>query len=431
MRIKDIYLKNIGPFEEAELQFINGDIAKPPITIITGENGTGKTIVLDAIRSMLFGEYGQIERNIIREEDFSINLTINEDYNKINSPELSVLKSVKYEPIPFKIQTNLEKFNFQFIEYKFLKETKTYDGKIPTLFLASPGEAPKQPNWITNYWTSKNTSDNFNIKKLITPDINNYLFNSLSGVQRNVEVIELITFFDYLKDAASSYEKETGIFFYDTIKNIIKLSLDKGEFGYVKRTDLQPVIIQNDREITIDKLSSGNLYLIQRMISLLGQMYAVHQIHNTPFDKICETPGLLLIDEAENHLHPKWQKTFLNSILDIFPNLQIIATTHSPFIVSSVKNANVYVCKSMKDHSIVENKTAEYSNKPIEEILLSPVFNTSSFNTEISELIAERKQAIEKGNTKVAENIKKKLKEINPEYFSYFDVEDILKEISK
>ncbi len=72
MRIKKLYLKNIGPFNEATLDFNpNTNIAsqiprpewktrisdEPKVTIITGENGTGKTIILDAIRGILLETY--------------------------------------------------------------------------------------------------------------------------------------------------------------------------------------------------------------------------------------------------------------------------------------------------------------------------------------------------------------------------------------
>jgi predicted ATP-binding protein involved in virulence len=52
VRIKNLSLKNIGPFLEAELDFMGANEAgkHAPVTIITGENGTGKTVVLDAIR---------------------------------------------------------------------------------------------------------------------------------------------------------------------------------------------------------------------------------------------------------------------------------------------------------------------------------------------------------------------------------------------
>jgi predicted ATP-binding protein involved in virulence len=426
MRIKKLYLKNIGPFDEASLDFNpNTDITfethneewvtrksgDPKVTIITGENGTGKTIILDAIRGILLGSYGQIERNITRkEEEFLIEgeFTIPrkgipffkfDPDTKVRSSKLSDKK---------KFDTNGDNIN-----RKFRLNNKSFDP------------------WVVNYWTSKLATDSFELKNLVAPKPENYLNTSLNGIQPNLEVTQLICFFDYLKSSENPKEKQRGEFLFELLKKIIKLSLLDGEFRYVERQTLTPIIYQTGQEISLDKLSSGNLYLIQRMVSLLGQMYSVHILNNTSIENICDAPGLLLIDEAENHLHPKWQKTFLNSVLEIFPNLQIIVTTHSPFIVSSVKNAKVFVCKSKGDHSVVEDETEAYSNMSVEEILLSPVFNTSGFSEQITQLIQDRKTAIENGNKQKADKIEKQLKQLNPEYFSYFDVEDILQEISK
>jgi len=163
----------------------------------------------------------------------------------------------------------------------------------------------------------------------------------------------------------------------------------------------------------------------------LGKMYAVHVLRETPLDELCQTPGLLLIDEAENQLHPKWQKRLMRTILDIFPNLQIIATTHSPFIIASVPNARLFVCQAKQDHCIVVDETAEYSNKPVDEILMSPLFEaTQPFSEEISRLITERKQAIETGDNQKRERIETQLKTLNPEYFAYFDIDKLLEEIA-
>lgn len=426
MRIKKLYLKNIGPFDEASLDFEpNLDIesfsskedwvtrksSDAKVTIITGENGTGKTIILDAIRGILLGPYGSIERNITRS-----------DQGFIVEGEFHIpRKGIPFLIFDSKIKIRSEK----------LVGEKIFETHNPVINKEFAGVRKPDGFWVINYWTSKLATDSFELKNLVAPKPEYYLKDALNGIQPNIEVTQLICFFDYLKSSDNNEEKKRGEFLFDLLKKIIKISLLDGEFKYVERQTLTPIISQTGQEISLDKLSSGNLYLIQRMISLLGQMYSVHILNNTSIENICNASGLLLIDEAENHLHPKWQKTFLNSVLDIFPNLQIIATTHSPFIVSSVKNAKVFVCRSKGDHSVVEDETEEYSNKSVEEILVSPVFNTSGFNEQITQLIAERKKAVEKNDKTTAEQIEKKLKSINPEYFSYFDVEEILKEISK
>lgn len=410
MKIKNLSLKNIGPFLDAHLDFITDENQKPPIIIITGENGTGKTIVLDAIRGLLLGDFGKIQRNIVRDKaDFFIKSLLN--FNSVD--EIIETSKTSDNGISFILSrgkgNQIHSLSYSFSTYKKVENNK----------------------WIANYWTSKSDNSQYNLPSLKFIEPINYLSGVLDGIQPNVEVIQLITYFDYLKSSDSPKEKKEGEYLFNTLKKIIKLSLIEGEFKYVERKTLMPVVSQNGFDVSLDKLSSGNLYLIQRLISLLGQMYSVYTLNNLKLEEMLLTPGLLLIDEAENHLHPKWQKTFLNSILNIFPNLQIIITTHSPFIVSSVENSKVFVCKSEKDHSIIVDETDVYSNKPIEEILQSEVFNTNPFNAEISDLMNKRKIAIESKDFATKEEVEEKLKAINPEYFSYFDIDKLIKSISK
>ncbi|MBL0016659.1 MAG: AAA family ATPase [Bacteroidetes bacterium] len=50
-----------------------------------------------------------------------------------------------------------------------------------------------------------------------------------------------------------------------------------------------------------------------------------------------ESPGIILIDELDLHLHPNWQKRIVGDLKRTFPNIQFICTTHSPFIVQSLE----------------------------------------------------------------------------------------------
>nr|WP_293835855.1 AAA family ATPase [uncultured Arsenicibacter sp.] len=403
MRLLNLDIKNIGPFKEGHIDFIddiNRDEAAP-VTIITGENGAGKTIVLDAIRALFYGPLLKVERDIIADQEFHIS------------------------------------FNLLFSGFKdehfFVKSGNISEGGgietnhlgINKLFRSDQKSVYKK-DFVISYWTSKLSTDTFKIQSLITPDPENYLNDTLSGIQKNVEVTELICYFDYLRSSDEPTEKKLGEFLYDTLKRIIKLSINNGELKHVARKTLEPIIVQNGREVTLDKLSSGNLFLIQRLVSMLGKMYSVAVLNNKPVEEILTTPGLLLIDEAENHLHPKWQKTFISSITSIFPNLQIILTTHSPFIVASVPNAKVYVCEPKEGYSDIVDVTDEYSNKPIDEILLTPVFNTQPFNEEISSLIRKRKEAAKAGNKAEKQAIENQLLAINPEYFSYLEIDRLL-----
>ncbi|WP_159397849.1 hypothetical protein [Sorangium cellulosum] len=113
----------------------------------------------------------------------------------------------------------------------------------------------------------------------------------------------------------------------------------------------------------------------------------------------------------------------------MFPNLQIIATTHSPFIVGSVPGARVFVCRYDRGRKtcVVDDATDLYANKPVEEILLSPAFDgTQPFGEDITRLLEERTAAFEAGDAARRNEIERQLKEKNPEYFSYMDIEERL-----
>ncbi|HAO08728.1 MAG TPA: hypothetical protein DCQ50_17510, partial [Chryseobacterium sp.] len=370
MKLLDLHLKNIGPFLNDKIEFATFENSKKQITIITGENGTGKTIILDAIRQILQGNFIDVryDRFIYDKSDFSVQL------NYLSNGVSNRLLSTKYNS---GLVINL---NNEFEGGRIFRSVSQSNNKI----------------WIINYWTSQHNNQPFNISSLNFLKPEEYLIDSLNGIQKNAETTKIITFFDYYKSSDQPDQKKEGEFIYETIKRIFKISLNQGELKYVDRTTLLPIIEINGNEISLEKLSSGNLYLIQRMLGLLSQMYSVYKLNDLTLEDMLKTPGVLLIDEAENHLHPKWQKTFLNSILEIFPNLQIIATTHSPFIVGSVDGAKIYVCKSQDNHSLISDETSEYSNKPIDEILVSEVFGgTSPFaNEKIVELLEDRKKAI-------------------------------------
>jgi predicted ATP-binding protein involved in virulence len=404
MRLLNLELKNIGPFIKGNINFISEEdnIQKPPVAIITGENGTGKTIIIDAIRGLLLAKY-KLERNIIRNDnDFLVSLK----YAIDNKTEF-LFSSKSATDNQFQLNSN----------------------RFKNRFLAN--EKPDATwNWVVDYWTSKLSTDSFEVKHLVAPKPENLYINSLDGIQTNIEVAQLICFFDYLKNSENHAERTLGVRLFEILKKIIKFSLIDGEFKYVARTTLEPIVLQTGQEISLEKLSSGNLYLIQRMVSLLGKMYSIHILNKSPLEELCQTQGLLLIDEAENHLHPKWQKTFIQSIQEIFPNLQLIVTTHSPFIVSSVEQAKIFVCHSKGEYAEITDETDIYSNKPVDEILLSPLFAvTHPFNQHITELLQKRKEAINAKDEGKKNKIEQELKEINPQYFNFLNIDNMLDEM--
>lgn len=403
MKIKNLKLKNVGPFREAELDFpqerdANG---KLPVTIITGENGTGKSVIIDAIR-LLLNYNSRIGRDIVPDHnDFRMEMTVEDNGDK-------ALLAVKNKDA-------------------IIEKNRTYY----SIFNNSVIEGFKFASWVIDYWNSNLGSDSFKINNLSSIDIKKAYYGALDGVSSNVELTNFICSVDYLRNSDDKQEAEVGNFVYSLIKEIFKECLVDGEFVSVRRQTLSPIVKVKDAEVTLDKLSSGNLLLIERLIGLIRRMYSVCMLNNRPVQEMTQIEGILLVDEIENHLHPQWQRRIVTILQDMFPNLQIIMTTHSPFVVSSVDNAKIYVCESKVEYAIVRDMTEDYSNLPVDEVLVSDVFGVSPFATKISDIQEQRKSAIESGNTKKAKELGEQLAKMNSNYFGFINLKESLNCLGK
>lgn len=107
-----------------------------------------------------------------------------------------------------------------------------------------------------------------------------------------------------------------------------------------------------NRRGTYGKVFSGDLSDgIQGTLSWLEFM-AVHICYRYRFEAGWESrPATLLIDEVENHLHPEWQRRVIPALRHYFPQLQIFATTHSPFFVAGLEAGQVH--RLYRDESLV------------------------------------------------------------------------------
>lgn len=109
-------------------------------------------------------------------------------------------------------------------------------------------------------------------------------------------------------------------------------------------------------------------------------------------------PAILLIDEIENHLHPTWQRRVITALRDHFPNLQIFATTHSPFVVAGLKNGQVHLLNRDENGVVTYSpNTEDIVGRTADEILRTMMGVADPTDDETARYAAELRQLRDEG----------------------------------
>jgi predicted ATP-binding protein involved in virulence len=93
--------------------------------------------------------------------------------------------------------------------------------------------------------------------------------------------------------------------------------------------------------LPVDFLSDG----IRNMIGLVSDIaHRAYRLNSHFKDMAAEkSPGIVLIDEVDIHLHPQWQQLVLNTLMESFHKIQFIVTTHSPQVLTTIRKENIHI----------------------------------------------------------------------------------------
>ena len=122
---------------------------------------------------------------------------------------------------------------------------------------------------------------------------------------------------------------------------------------------------------------------------------------------VLETPGAVMIDEIDLHLHPRWQARILEDLINIFPNVQFITTTHSPLVVASVPKSNVL----MLGESFAVTPSTETRGRDASDVL-STVLGASSRPENAAKLFGAFNSAIDEDDYVGAKGILGEIEEL-------------------
>lgn len=348
MKVKKLILKNFRGFEDHSFEFSN------QFTVIIGDNGTGKSAILDALAigvgSFFLGIDGVSNRHI-------------------NSDEVRV---VKYEQVD---STTLEQqfpvvvsceggLNDQAISWE--RSIRRKSGRTTWKDAASISSSAQA--------LQKNVQKGQNV---LLPLIVYYSTGRL-WLQKKEKPVEPAKPGSRMQGYADCLDPESNVkMLVRWFKTMTFASLQKGktlagleavkaavancmenwdDIHYDVLEDELLVTFQDGRVLPFRMLSDG----IRNMVAMVQDMAYRAVVLNPHLGKqAINTPGVVLIDEIDLHLHPKWQRHIVGDLRNAFPNIQFIATTHSPFIIQSMRPGEVI--------DLNENE-GQYYGKSIEDI---------------------------------------------------------------
>lgn len=138
----------------------------------------------------------------------------------------------------------------------------------------------------------------------------------------------------------------------------------------------QPVFRRNGVEVPFLALSDG----LKSYIGWLGDLFYQLNAVTPPWTEMRDMGGIVMVDEIDLLLHPRWQRAVIGTVSDMFPNMQFIFTTHSPLVTGTLHASNIVLAEecSEKGSSTLQRFTADVYGLNAEQVLVSSYFDLAS-----------------------------------------------------
>jgi predicted ATP-binding protein involved in virulence len=355
MKIKDLELKNFHGFDSRVITF------NEHFTVLVGDNGSGKTAILEglniALGAFLSGFKGIKSRYIRKEEIYKKHklrgkkVDIQEQYpvmvkayGRVNEEDIFWSREINDQG-----GTTTSRNSKSIMKHASNYQQSVRDFKDVILPIVSYYSTQR-------LWGQKNNR---------TAKLKH---NRLEGYENVLDPMsDLKNIFKWIEDMRYiELQEEEPIDILVAVNNAITECVeDCQSVRYdVKHKKLMIFKTNEEEPIPFDLLSDGYRSVIGLIADLATRMAMLN-----PFlgENVCKiTPGVVLIDELDLHLHPRWQRKIVGDLKKVFPKVQFITTTHSPFIIQSLNPGELRRLKKIDDDEEVAND--EFINRSIEEI---------------------------------------------------------------
>lgn len=393
MKIKNLHIEEYNGLENLDLNFESeGKVLD--LIVLAGINGSGKTRVLESIRYWF---------EMFRSKAVNVELFYEENEKEVlkslmNSEGLTEVEKEAQKDIEFTdCLRNIKFYNYDYRHNK--TENRNYNSKIisrsfeklkifPKIIYVPTEinfeEIKKAQTNLKKEYSFINIVDSYEIK-----DIPSYIATRISKVANEEENLTMG------QVRKKVFAEINGIF------EILELDVKLSEIS--KDENSMPIFTDSSgKKFGINELSLGEKQLFLRTLAI----------------KMLEPENsIIMIDEPELSLHPKWQQKIVDVYKKIGKNNQIILATHSPHILGSVEKENIILLIKNRDGNIETRLGKELSNsygQTMERILEDIIGLETDRNPSVYELLSQVKEMVKNDNYESSEFKRKysKIKDI-------------------
>jgi predicted ATP-binding protein involved in virulence len=171
----------------------------------------------------------------------------------------------------------------------------------------------------------------------------------------------------------------------------------------VRRNPLRMEVEKNGIKLSVNQLSDGEKCLMAMVGDLARRLAIANPLLTNPL----EGQGVVLIDEIDLHLHPKWQRMVISNLTKVFPECQFLISTHSPHVITHAQPENLFLL-DVSDQGLVALRPSESYGKTVERVLEDLMGLETTRPTDVNEALGHIFEQIDDGTLeKARESIRK------------------------
>lgn len=425
MEISKFRLSNIGRFERLDVPLAPTEHVSSNVTVLVGNNGAGKTSLLKSLATSLSwlvarirsekGNGSPIPEEVIRNgaNAGAIDIDLIDTYGQMSTPNENHLYSWTIAKTrkgrKGDLISNLQPVSELAGHYRMrLSEDENISlpliafYSVERVVLDIPLKIRGKHNFFQLDGYDNSLSQGVDFRRFFEWFRDREDSENESGVSQ-----DLLDMLDGIKDQGGSSLKEL----WEKLSFLKASSRDRQltavrtaissfmpEFSDLRvrrKPRLHMSVNKNGETLNVAQLSQGE----KSLMTLIGDIARRLAMMNPVLENPLEGDGIVLIDEVDMHLHPKWQRSLITRLVTTFPNCQFVLSTHSPLVISDHKDVLLYM---LDDGDIIP--VSSLYGQDANSVLMD-VMNTDVRNTTVNRKLHDLLDAIQDKQLELARQL--------------------------